>query len=81
MRCVSVCLMCSNRRVAKSAEKRANLPVPCFCKYRSNLQLVFIFFVTFFEKKGNTKKLHKGSKKLLKVFFGSFFYRKKERMF
>jgi hypothetical protein len=47
----------------------------------SNLRLAFKILCYLFCKKGNAKKLYKGSKERFKVFFGSFFYRKKNRHF
>jgi hypothetical protein len=57
------------------AKCEAKMPV------KSNLRLIFKILCYLFCKKGNAKKLYKGSKEFWKVFFGSFFYRKTNRHF
>jgi hypothetical protein len=46
-----------------------------------SLRLDFKILCYLFYKKGNAKKLYKGSKEFWKVFLGSFFYRNKEQAF
>jgi hypothetical protein len=41
---------------------------------KSNRRVIFKILYYLFCKKGNAKKLCKGSKEFRKVFFGSFFY-------